>query len=136
MRFLLSFGIFAVVMCAVAALTSAPASADFQVCNQSGEHISVAIAYYDSSTDSILSEGWWNIDSGDCKTPVSGDLSDKYYYLYAESDQHTWTGSQSLCLNPVHKFTFYDADTTCDYSWMHFFRVDTGDAVSYTHTIR
>jgi uncharacterized membrane protein len=76
------------------------------------------------------------MDSGDCKTPIGGNLANKYYYVYAESDEHTWTGSHSLCLNPQHKFTLYDADKSCDYSWEKFFRVDTGDAESYTHTIR
>jgi len=136
MRYLISIGIFAALVVAFVGLTSAPASADFQVCNESGEHISVAVAYYDSSSDSFVSEGWWNMDSGSCKTPLSGDLKDKFYYLYAESDQHTWTGSHSLCLNPEHKFTLYDVDKNCDYSWENFFRVDTGDALTYTHTIR
>ncbi len=136
MRHIISIGIFTAVVCAVAALSSAPASADFQVCNESGEHVSVAIAYYDAATDSMVSEGWWNMDSGDCRTAIDGDLKDKYYYLYAESDEHTWTGSHAMCLNPVHKFTLYDVDTSCDYSWENFFQVDTGDAESYTHTIR
>jgi uncharacterized membrane protein len=136
MRYLVSIGIFAAVLVAVAGLTSAPASAEFKVCNQSGEHISVAVAYYDTSSDSFVSEGWWNMDSGDCRTPVGGTLANKYYYVYAESGEHTWTGSHLLCLNPQHKFTLYDADKSCDYSWEKFFRVDTGDAESYTHTIR
>ena len=136
MRSFIYGGIFAMVLVAVAAFTSAPASADFQVCNESGEHIAVAIAYYDELTDSYVSEGWWNIDSGSCKTPVSGKLQNEYYYLYAESDQHTWTGGHSMCLDPVHEFTLYDVDTSCDYSYKDFFRVDTGDYVSYTETIR
>ena len=136
MRHFISIGIFVAVIAGIAAITSAPASADFQVCNESGEHISVAIAYYDSSTDSMVSEGWWNMDSGNCKATISGNLDDKYYYLYAESDQHTWTGSHDMCLNPEHKFTLFDVDTSCDYTWEKFFQVDTGDAESYTHTIR
>ncbi len=136
MRHFLAIGIFTAVTVAVAALTSAPARADFQVCNESGEHISVAVAYYDANNDSMISEGWWNMDSGDCRTPVDGNLKDKYYYVYAESDAHTWTGSHQFCLNPEHRFTLYDVDTRCDYSWTNFFRVDTGDADNYTQTIR
>ena len=136
MRQLMNIGILTAVVLAITAFTSAPAKADFQVCNESGEHISVAIAYYDASNDSMMSEGWWNMDSGDCKTPLDGDLKNKYYYVYAESNEHTWTGSHSFCLNPEHRFTLYDVDTRCDYSWTKFFQVDTGDADSYTQTIR
>ncbi len=136
MRHIISFGICAAVVTALVALTSSPARAEFQVCNQSGEHISVAIAYYDADNDSMVSEGWWNMDSGDCRTPIGGDLKDKLYYLYAESDEHTWTGSHSFCLNPEHRFTLFDVDNSCDYAWKNFFQVDTGDAESYTHTIR
>jgi uncharacterized membrane protein len=136
MRHLITFGIFATVVAGMFVLACAPARADFEVCNESGEHISVAIAYYDEGNDSMVSEGWWNMDSGDCKTPVEGNLQDKYYYVYAESDEHTWTGSHEFCLNPEHRFTLYDVDTRCDYAWTKFFQVDTGDADNYTQTIR
>jgi len=136
MRQLMNISILTAVVLAIAAFTSAPAKADFQVCNESGEHISVAIAYYDAANDSMMSEGWWNMDSGDCKTPLDGDLKNKYYYVYAESNEHTWTGSHNFCLNPEHRFTLYDVDTRCDYSWTKFFQVDTGDADNYTQTIR
>ncbi|MBV8163574.1 MAG: DUF1036 domain-containing protein [Candidatus Eremiobacteraeota bacterium] len=136
MRHLIGFGTVTALVIGVALFTSAPAKADLQVCNESGEHISIAVAYYDAGNDSMVSEGWWNMDSGDCRTPIDGDLKDKYYYLYAESDEHTWTGSHSFCLNPEHRFTLYDVDTRCDYAWTKFFQVDTGDADSYTQTIR
>jgi len=44
--------------------------------------------------------------------------------------------SHSFCLNPEHRFTLYDVDTRCDYSRTKFFQIDTGDADSYTQTIR
>jgi len=121
---------------ALAAFRPAPALADFEVCNQSGEHISVAIAYHDKDAGNWVARGWWNLDDGECKTPVGGDLSDRYYYLYADGDQHTWTGSNQFCVDNEHAFTLNEADTTCDYSMVNFFEVDTGELDSYTYTFR
>ncbi|MBV8263835.1 MAG: DUF1036 domain-containing protein, partial [Candidatus Eremiobacteraeota bacterium] len=70
MRHLISFGTVTALVIGVALFTSAPAKADLQVCNESGEHISIAVAYYDAGNDSMVSEGWWNMDSGDCRTPI------------------------------------------------------------------
>jgi uncharacterized membrane protein len=116
------------------ALRPAPAKADFQICNQSGEHVSVAIAYHDKDSGNWVSRGWWNLDDGECKTPVGGDLKDEYYYLYGDGDQHYWKGTYSFCVDNANAFTLNEADTTCDYDMVDFFEIDTGDALSYTYT--
>lgn len=120
----------------VAAFRPAPAMAEFEVCNKSGEHISVAIAYHDQDAGNWVSRGWWNIDDGECKTPVGGDLKDRYYYLYGDGDEHFWKGSNSFCVDNSNAFTLNEADTTCDYDMVNFFEVDTGDLDSYTYTFR
>lgn len=126
----------AAAVCALAALRPAPALADFEVCNESGEHISVAIAYHDADAGNWVSRGWWNIDDGECKTPIGGDLRDEYYYLYADGDQHYWKGDYSFCVDGSNAFTLNQADTTCDYTMDGFFEIDTGNATSYTYTFR
>ncbi len=72
------------VLGALAALTSSsPAQAELQLYNQTHRPLSIAIGY--KSGDDWVSEGWWNIDPRDCKTVVSGDLTNRYYY-YHEAD--------------------------------------------------
>ena len=136
MRKLFIAGLGAAALFVVAAAHPAPALADFKICNQSGEKISVAIAYHDRDADNWVSRGWWNLDAGECKTPLAGDLKDKYYYLYGDGDQHYWSGEHSFCVDNSNKFTLNEADTTCSYDYEGFFEIDTGDATGYTYTFQ
>ena len=136
MRKLLFAGLGAAALFIVAAAHPAPALADFRICNQSGEKISVAIAYHDQDANNWVSRGWWNLDAGECKTPLSGELRDKYYYLYGDGEQHYWSGQHSFCVDNSDKFTLNEADATCDYDYEGFFEIDTGDATGYTYTFQ
>lgn len=118
----------------VTAAHPAPALADFKICNSSGEKVSVAIAYHDADSGNWVSRGWWNLDDGECKTPLGGNLKNKYYYLYGDGDQHVWKGSNSFCVDNQDAFTLNEADTTCNYDFENFFEIDTGDASTYTYT--
>ncbi len=120
----------------VAAAHPAPALASFKICNSSGEGVAVAIAYHDKESDNWVSRGWWNLKDGECKTPLSGNLKNKYYYLYGDGDSHIWKGEHSFCVDNDNKFTLNEADSTCDYDYEGFFEVDTGDASSYTYTFK
>ena len=119
-----------------AALHPAPAQANLNICNDSGEKIWVAIAYHDRDAGNWVSRGWWTIDSGECKTPLGGNLTNQYYYLFGDGDQHYWSGNHSFCVDSNNAFSLNQADTTCDYTTKDFFEVDTGDNTSYTYTFR
>ena len=136
MRKFLAAGVGAVAFFLVAAAHPAPAQAAFKVCNSSGEHISVAIAYHDRDANNWVSRGWWNLADGECKTPLGGDLKNKYYYLYGDGDAHYWHGDNSFCVDNHDAFTLNEADATCDYDYEKFFEIDTGDASDYTYTFR
>lgn len=120
----------------LAAVHPAPAAASFKLCNQSGEKVSVAIAYHDKESDNWVSRGWWNLDDGACVTPLAGSLKNQYYYIYGDGDQHYWRGEHSFCVDNDHKFTLNEADTTCSYDYEKFFEVDTGDSSSFTYTFK
>ena len=136
MRTLLIAATTAAALFIAVAANPAPARADFKICNSSGENVSVAIAYHDRDAGNWVSRGWWNIASGECKTPLSGDLQDQYYYLYGDGDQHYWKGEHSFCVDNNDKFTLNEADTTCNYDYEGFFEIDTGDSTEYTYTFR
>jgi len=64
------------------ALTAGGAMAGFKICNHSDGKVSVAIGYKGGDYG-WTSEGWWTIEPGDCKAIMNGDLTNRYYYLYA-----------------------------------------------------
>jgi uncharacterized membrane protein len=118
-----------------ACLLATPALADFKICNNSGYGASVAIGYKDG--DTWVSEGWWNSDSGDCVTPVSGALKNRYYYLRVESDDVDYPeGGYAFCVTPE-AFTIR-GDENCDargFTKAFFGEVDTGDAREWVFTL-
>ena len=77
---------------------SAPALADFRVCNATQGLVGVAIGYRAST--GWVTEGWWHIEGSTCKTLIEGALSSRYYYLYAEDAERggRWDGPVNMCV--------------------------------------
>jgi uncharacterized membrane protein len=69
----------------LALMTAGPASADLRMCNNTGNRVSVALAYTDGQ--GWVSEGWWNLKSLDCATLLRGTLAAQYYYVYAMDER-------------------------------------------------
>ena len=118
-----------------------PARANLQICNKTDYKVSVAVAtlsgdcYIDYCTERI--QGWWNIDAGDCKTPIGGDLDtsgDTDYYFYAESSNSTWTGSLPLCIDPNYEFDYNqrEDDACTSNTKKNFQRIKTENYRNYT----
>lgn len=123
------------------AALSAPALAEYKVCNQTKQTTSVAIGYYEDKTnDGVengvwVSEGWWNVEPGKCATPIQGALKVRYVYVYAEHpDGSGWTGENVFCTKDA-EFTIR-GNENCErrgFSSKNFSEVDTGaEAKSYT----
>ncbi len=77
---------------------TAPALADFRVCNATQGLVGVAIGYRAST--GWVTEGWWHIEGSTCKTLIEGALSSRYYYLYAEDAERggRWDGPVNMCV--------------------------------------
>ncbi|RLQ89576.1 DUF1036 domain-containing protein [Notoacmeibacter ruber] len=77
---------------------SAPARADFRVCNATQSLVGVSIGLRGSS--GWITEGWWHIEPANCKTLLEGPLSSRFYYLYAEDAQRggRWDGPINMCV--------------------------------------
>jgi uncharacterized membrane protein len=114
-----------------------PATADLTICNKTGYLTSVAIGYQEG--ENWVSEGWWNIEGGDCAIVLEGDLQLRYYYAYAEHDEigGGWSGDYTFCTSD-NKFTIL-GDTNCEargYRTTGFFQIDTGEtALDYTQNL-
>ena len=137
-------GVAALAVAAAMAIAPAPARASFRVCNEYKEHINSAVAYYSKQYDYFISEGWWGLDPGQCKTAIGGDLKVRYVYVYAVNNDDSWEwagsssngGSYSMCVNPDDPFTLYNAQNKCPFTYKKFREVDTGDSASWTYNFR
>lgn len=112
---------------------TAPARADFRLCNNTGARVSVAIAYTDGK--SWLSEGWWNLRPTACETLLRGPLAAQFYYVYAMDERGgEWKGKAFMCTRD-REFRI-DGRDDCfarGYDRTGFFEIDTGrDAKSWT----
>lgn len=78
---------------------SSNAYADFRVCNATQRKVGVAIGY--RTKTGWISEGWWQIEPTSCKALIDGDLSSRFYYLYAEDADGTqkWNGAVTMCVS-------------------------------------
>jgi uncharacterized membrane protein len=79
----------AVAACLICALTKS-AAADFRLCNNTGSRVGVAIGYKDA--EDWTTEGWWNLPSHMCETILKGNLTARYYYVYAVDYDRGWNG--------------------------------------------
>ncbi|MCQ8783261.1 DUF1036 domain-containing protein [Mangrovibrevibacter kandeliae] len=79
-------------------LSAAPARADFRVCNGTQSLVGVAIGY--RAEAGWTTEGWWRIPATTCKSIIEGELSSRFYYLYAEDAEGRgrWGGQIDLCI--------------------------------------
>ncbi|ANP35680.1 hypothetical protein JL2886_00754 [Phaeobacter gallaeciensis] len=118
------------------AFSAAPAFAGLEICNDAGRSLSVAIGYADG--DTWVSKGWWNIDAGDCKTPLGGDLKNRYYYYRANSSGSAFASGDFTFCTTSQAFTI-SGDSECaarGYESTGFRKLDTGKtAKQFTLTL-
>jgi uncharacterized membrane protein len=120
-------------LCATAVGQAAPALADFRMCNNTANRVSVSLAYTDGQA--WVSEGWWNLKPSDCDTLVRGALAAQFYYVYAMDERGgEWKGKAFMCTSD-REFKI-DGRQDCfvrGFDRTGFFEVDTGkDAKNWT----
>ncbi len=108
--------------------------ASLRFCNNTGITIQLAIGYADGNQNTRwTSRGWYNIPPGECATPISGNLQNRYYYYYAEdTGDGVWRGDYTFCTKSE-AFTIH-GDQNCrsrGYEQRGFRRVDTGDSINH-----
>ncbi len=115
------------------AVWSAPALADFRVCNKTRSLINLAVGA--NAGDQFSTEGWWTVTPGSCATPIRGPLTGRYLYLYATDidGADVLKGSVSMCIDRG-KFKVYGTENC----WRRglqavtFAEIDTQDAPDWT----
>jgi uncharacterized membrane protein len=114
---------------------AAPAHAGLTVCNEASETASVSIGY--KGEEDWTSEGWWNIDPGDCVTVIAGDLKNRYYYWRASSLSNIFEHQEYYFCTQTEVYTIV-GDTDCDargFDRSRFNEVEVGGAADFTLTL-
>lgn len=110
-----------------------PALADLRVCNQTPSTISIAFGYRAES--GWQSEGWWVAGADACAIVYQGDLTSRYYYLYAVDDLAggAWDGSIFMCTQDS-SFTIFGVEDCLarGYERTGFFEIDTQGRTDWT----
>ena len=125
-----AFGVLVMLGCAA---WSGEARADFRVCNETPETVGVSLGY--KAGDGWVSEGWWHVPGEDCQTLVSGALTARFYYLYAENAERSrrWGGEARMCTAEEEFRIVGVADCVPrGYARMGFGEYDTGEQTSWT----
>lgn len=127
--------------------TTAASQAGFRVCNKSSVQMNVSIGYKDADYG-WTSEGWWRINSGDCQSIINGNLTGRYYYVYATANDRDWSGDDDqdggyFCISS-RKFTIHNNDYSSNdkincaeggFKSVRFIELDTGDSVDFTENL-
>lgn len=115
------------------AMLPSTASAELRLCNRTQSRVGVAMAYNDGS--GWTTEGWWNVSANSCETLVRGDLSARFFYLYAvDYDQGgEWTGKAYMCTREKEFTIRGNQDCLVNgYDRTGFFEVDTQEQKAWT----
>ena len=118
---------------AMLAASSAPAAADFRLCNNTASRVGVAVGYKDG--DGWATEGWWNLPARTCETVLKGNLDARYSYVYAiDYDRGgEWMGQAFMCTRDK-EFTIRGIGDCLarGFDRTGFFEVDTGEQRTWT----
>ena len=113
--------------------SSSAAYADLRVCNMTSSRIGIAIGY--RTTEAWRTEGWWNLKPNACESVIPGDLSSRFYYLYAQDYDRggEWSGTSPMCTRD-RQFTIEGIEDCLarGSERSKFFEVDTGEQKSWT----
>lgn len=115
------------------ALSAAPAAADLRLCNRTTAKIGVAIGH--KVEGAWTTEGWWNLPANSCHTLLEGQLSSRYYYIYAVDYERggEWGGKAFMCTQD-RMFTIQGIEDCVKRGFERsgFFEIDTGEQRSWT----
>lgn len=117
-----------------AILMTACTSAKSQLtqCNKTQIPLFIALGINEAGT--WRSRGWWYLDPGTCADIVSGNLKQRYYYIYAQSagSIKVWGNDAKFCVEYGRNFDINDNTCRADDSRIKkFFKVDTGKSKSW-----
>ncbi len=126
--------VFAIVIVSLKMILVNPitAKADFRMCNDTKSLVGIALGFREK--EKWITEGWWQIPSETCSSLIEGNLSSRFFYIYAEDADHggQWRGDTFMCTDDREfRITGTQECFTRGYQKTGFFEVDTGDKGSW-----
>jgi Protein of unknown function (DUF1036) len=123
-----------------------PSFADLTFCNRSDAkmHLSLGVLKQD---DGWISQGWWNLAAGECRTVMHGLPARVYYAFAIDENGRSWSAPRDqqggwFCIAPE-KYLLRNRDYEDDGKKIHcengtlkakqFLIVNTGNNTHYTH---
>ncbi len=107
-----------------------PASAQFEVCNQTLDVVNVAIGRQLPASDTFETEGWWTIGSNTCAEIIRDPLVSRYIWVFATDvfGQDLIEGTVDMCIGED-RFQIEGTEScwTRGYRTVPFHEVDTQD---------
>jgi len=106
-------------------------------CNETPDTQAISVGY--KGDEGFTSEGWWNVDAGECVTPIGGALKTRYYYYRTEVNGADFPAAENyhFCTTPEAYTIVGEKD--CDargYDREAFAEIDTGEsAKGFTFTL-
>ncbi|MDJ0820395.1 MAG: DUF1036 domain-containing protein [Paracoccaceae bacterium] len=111
------------------------AAAQLDICNGTELRQSVSIGY-EAPEGGWVSEGWWILEPGDCKTVMRRELARRYFYYRATVNGGGFDGPFSFCTQPEPYTIKGDADCEArGYRTERFRKIDTNNADPFTLTL-
>ncbi len=114
-------------------IAAAPVLADLRVCNKTSSTVGLAIGY--QINDEWISEGWWNLEQGNCETVLKGILMKSSYLIHAiDYDKGgKWGGEKFMCTQDVEfKIKGVKECVARGFERTGFFEIDTAGKQDYT----
>src|ERR1035438_2716220 len=107
--------------------------AELNFCNSSPLTIEAAVGY--PAGGQWFTEGWFSLAPGDCGVVVAGNLTNRYYYAYAQTagGRIHWNGELPMC-TAGSAFRIPHAICTADSQRQDFSKIDTGGAASFDYS--
>ncbi|HWD26476.1 MAG TPA: DUF1036 domain-containing protein [Rhizomicrobium sp.] len=113
-----------------------PAEAALGVCNKGARPVKVAVGLFNGTR--WASQGWWHVAARQCMQLVPGNLSGRYYYMYAsDGASGLWSGSKNFCVAAADKFSIAGLGGCSErgYDRRGFFEIDTGNRLDFTQKL-
>ena len=108
------------------------ASADFRICNDTNSLVGAALGYRQDGN--WISEGWFQVPAESCSSLLEGDLSSRFYYVYAEDTDKggQWRGDVFLCTQDQ-EFRIEGVEDCFKRGFVKtgFFEIDTGNRANW-----
>jgi Protein of unknown function (DUF1036) len=123
-----------------------PSFADLTFCNRSDAKMHLSLGAF-KRDDGWISQGWWNLAAGECRTVIHGLPARVYFAFAIDENGRSWSAPRDqqggwFCISPENyllrnrDYEDESKNVHCENGNLkakHFLVVNTGNSTNYTH---